>query len=359
MSKRSEASGFNDQIYEEACDWFVDMRTGDIDAAGKQRFDAWVRKSPEHLRAYLELSEIWDDAPLLDPARESSAEDLIARARDASAEIIPLNDALASKASAPARSPLARRIRTPLAAAATIACMAVGLAAFVGYKAWREPTYSTAIGEQRTVVLADGSRVQLNSRTRLKVRFEENGRNVDLLEGQALFKVAKNPHRPFIVKSGEVTVRAVGTVFDVDRKKTATTVTVLEGRVAVSSLAGVQPQIIGVTDIAVPAPVFVDAGEQVKTIARSTTQPAPANVAAATAWTQGSLVLAGSRLADVVEEFNRHNERQLILGDASLADMQISGVYSSTDPTLLVQFLRDQPALRVEQTESTIMITTK
>ena len=89
MNQRMRASELNAQIYEEACAWFIDMRAGDVDAAGRQRFDAWARKSPEHLRAYLEVSEIWDDAPLVDPERKLSPENLIARAR-ASAEVIPL-----------------------------------------------------------------------------------------------------------------------------------------------------------------------------------------------------------------------------------------------------------------------------
>lgn len=357
MSRRTAGSGFNSQIYEEACEWFVDMRDGDVDAAGKQRFDAWVRKSPEHLRAYLEISEIWDDAHLVDPARESSTEALIERARDARADVIMLGGVAGGGPSAPARSWSTSRARIQLAAAATIAFMAVGLGVFVGYKNLHEPAYSTGIGEQRSVVLADGSRVQLNSRTHLQVRFTEHARNIELLEGQALFNVAKNPRRPFVVKSGDLSVRAVGTVFDVDRKRSATTVTVLEGRVAISSLVDPQAQIPGATQIDVPPPrVFVDAGEQVRTSPHSTTQPVRANVVAATAWTRGSLVLAGSRLADVVEEFNRHNERQLVIGDSSLADMRISGVYASTDPTLLVRFLRDQPALRVEETESRIVI---
>lgn len=348
MSRRTAGSGFNGQIYEEASEWFVEMRAGDIDSAGKQRFDAWVRKSPEHLRAYLEISELWDDAALVDPDHKASAEAMFERAASAGAEVI----ALSSRPPAPVR-----RRRMQFAAAATIACMAVGLALFFGYTDLRQPTYSTGIGEQRSVVLADGSRVQLNSRTRLKVRFTEHRRQIELLAGQALFNVAKNPQRPFVVESGNLAVRAVGTVFDVDRKQSATTVTVLEGRVAVSSLAEPQVQGPGAPQIDVPSPrVFVDAGQQVSTRPNSTTQPVPADVVAATAWTRGSLVLAGSRLADVVEEFNRHNERQLVIGDASLADMRISGVYASTDPTLLVRFLREQPALRVEESGSTIVI---
>jgi transmembrane sensor len=359
VSRRTVNADFNKQIYEEACDWFIDMRTGDVDAAGKQRFDVWVRKSPEHLRAYLEMSEIWDDAALVDASGQSNSADLIERARNAGADIVAFSGS-ANAGAVPVRSPSATRFRVQLAAAAAVAFIAIAVGSFIGYERWREPTYSTGIGEQRSVMLADGSRVQLNSRTRLKVHFTEHARNIELQEGQALFKVAKNPQRPFIVTSGGFSVRAVGTVFDVDRKQSATTVTVLEGRVAVSSLAGLRPEISPVSAIQVTTPqVFVDAGEQLRTQAHSTTQPAPANVAAATAWTRGSLVLAGSRLADVVEEFNRHNERQLVIGDPSLAQMRISGVYASTDPALLVQFLREQPALRIEESESTIVITTR
>ncbi|MBM0108866.1 FecR domain-containing protein [Steroidobacter sp. S1-65] len=356
MSRRSVSADFNQQIYEEACDWFVDMRMGDVDAAGRQRFDAWVRKSPEHLRAYLEVSEIWDDAPLVDSSAQLSSTDLIARARKAGADVVALNGAARTPTTA-VRSPSAVRVRLRLAAAATIAFIAIAVGSLIGYEHWREPTYSTGIGEQRSVVLEDGSRAQLNSRTRLKVLFTERARHIELLEGQALFNVAKNPQRPFVVTSGDFSVRAVGTVFDVDRKQSGTTVTVLEGRVAVSSLAEMRPEIAPVPGIEVAPPqVFVDAGEQLRTNASSTAQPAPANVAAATAWTRGSLVLSGSRLGDVVEEFNRHNERPLIIADPSLAEMRISGVYASTDPTLLIEFLREQPALRVEERESSVVI---
>lgn len=358
MSKRTVTTALNKQIYQEACDWFIDMRTGDVDAAGKQRFDGWVRKSPEHLRAYLEVSEIWDDAALVDSSGSSSSADLIERARTADAEVVELGRF--ANAAASVRSPSATRVRVQLAAVAIIAFIAIGWGSFVGYQHWRVPTYSTGIGEQRTVMLTDGSRVQLNSRTRLKVQFTEHARNIELQEGQALFSVAENPRRPFIVRSGDFSVRAVGTVFDVDHKQSATTVTVLHGRVAVSSLVSPRPEMSPVSAIQVSTPqVFVDAGEQLRTHARRTTQPVPANVAAATAWTRGSLVLAGSRLADVVEEFNRHNQRQLVIGDPALAEMRISGVYASTDPALLVQFLREQPALRIEESELAIVIATR
>src|SRR5690606_26847429 len=90
-------------------------------------------------------------------------------------------------------------------------------------------------GEQRTVTLADGSVIELNARSRIKVRYADRERAIDLLQGQALFRVAKDPTKPFIVASGGTYVRAVGTQFDVYKKSVGTVVTVVEGRVAVTT----------------------------------------------------------------------------------------------------------------------------
>jgi transmembrane sensor len=347
MSERFSGADFNSQIYDEACAWFVEMRSGDVDAAGRQRFDVWVRKSPEHLRAYLEISEIWDDAGLTDKRRSGSSEELIAKAR-AGAEVVPFEGASTSRRMPDAAPPLRTRLATHrLAAAAAVGAIACGLAAYVGYQHFRIPEYATSTGEQRIVTLADGTRVELNSRTRLTVRFTERQRDVALLEGQAMFTVARDPRRPFVVRSRNLAVRAVGTAFDVDLKGKTTTVTVVDGRVDVRS-----------ADTSSPAPLLVDAGEQVI----ATEQPqkplraSRANVLAATAWTHGALVFEGSRLEEVIEEFNRHNERQIVLADPVLGDMQLSGVYTSTDPELFLRFMRSQPHVHVEETPNRIVI---
>src|SRR5882757_9679904 len=111
MTERISAAEFNSQIYEEASAWFVEMRAGDVDAAGRQRFNVWVRKSPEHLRAYLEISEIWDDAGLMDKTESGSSEELVAKAR-AGAEVVPFEGASTS----PRMSEVALPLRTRLAA---------------------------------------------------------------------------------------------------------------------------------------------------------------------------------------------------------------------------------------------------
>ena len=381
-------SEFNAQIYEEACTWFIDMRAGDVDATGRRRFDAWARKSPEHLRAYLEVSEVWDDVALVDPKKEVTRNDLIAHAR-ASAEIVSLRGrtgprwlTAASRAGRHGVKGFNRPWRWGLAAGLVALTVAVG---FTFLQLMRTPTFTTAIGEQRTITLSDGSRVEMNSRTRLAVHFAEHERGIELFEGQAFFHVAKNPERPFVVRADGVSVRAVGTQFDVYRKADGTVVTVVEGKVAVVAPVRAPEGAEGTTS---PLPAsaappthpeprltdgsgtaavrrlgesvsYVAAGEQLTVTAQAVTRPAHPDIAAATAWTHGSLVFSGSRLADVIAEFNRYNERQLVIHDSSLGDIRISGVYASTDPALLVRFLRDQPGITVDDSGGSIVISAK
>ena len=94
-------------------------------------------------------------------------------------------------------------------------------------------TYSTAIGEQRSFTLADGSTIELSPRSRVRVRLSDRERDIQLLDGQAFFTVTKDVNRPFVVAVDQARVRAVGTQFDVNKRRSGTTVTVLEGRVAV------------------------------------------------------------------------------------------------------------------------------
>jgi transmembrane sensor len=223
----------------------------------------------------------------------------------------------------------------------------LALGVMTWYDGHRHPTYSTEIGENRSITLADGSTVNLNARSKLRIRFSKAERQVELLEGQALFEVRHDAHRPFIVRSGGTLVRAVGTQFDVYRGSGGTTVTVLEGRVTVADA------------VRAPDPAhatFVSAGEQVTATAQVITKPKHTDVAAATAWTQHRLIFDGTPLSEVVDDFNRYNARQLIIEDRELADFHVSGVYTSTDPASLIRFLREQPGVEVAETANAVHI---
>jgi transmembrane sensor len=382
MDRRSK---LNHQIYEEASEWFVECRAGDLDEKMRHAFDHWLRKSPEHLKAYLELSAIWNEGTLLDPNGKFDQQTLIA---DAAADrdnvvawsggrndIDNLGEAAAASIPAPAPAPAKqaahRRFRwRRFAAIAASLVLATG-AALLYMRIWQAPTYATSIGEQRSLALTDGSTVELNSRSKIVVRYTSEGRNVELLQGQALFRVAKDAHRPFIVKTGATLVRAVGTEFDVYQKRDGTVVTVVEGRVAILTGHAMSDSGVAVRAIDEPHPpnlefptvpkgqlgnILVAAGEQLTVTPKLIKIAEHPNIATATAWTQRQLVFESASLADVADEFNRYNDRQLIVADPRLEAFHVSGVFSSTDPASLIRFLRARPELNVLETESQIRI---
>jgi transmembrane sensor len=382
----------NRQILDEASAWFVDFRIGDVDAPARERFDQWLRGSPEHIRAYMEIARTYVEIPSLKSHHQIDIDVLIASAR-ADTTVVPHDfgmprsedDDLGSDGSADGRgSPETAKLawnlpgkedksqRSPsgevsglgrrpklIALGASLAALAVLGGLWCRFALYSE-AYSTAIGEQRSIELADGSTVELNSKSRIRVRYAKNQRAVYLLEGQALFHVAKDHTREFIVCADATRVRAVGTEFDVYEKRGGTVVTVVEGEVSVltSAQRDMQPRADGsatATDIPVSA-ISVAAGEQLtvtREVARKSEHP---NVAAATAWTERRIVFESNTLSEVAEEFNRYNERQLIIDDPRL-DFHISGVFSSTDLDSLIRFLRERPGVKVSETSSEIRIT--
>src|SRR5262249_34260667 len=147
----------NTQIYQEACDWFVDFRSGEVDAQERKRFAEWIRKSPEHLRAYLEITEIWQDAELVQTTDADSVEQLLAAASQERRNVVSLTgDAAMPQAaahpresSAPRRKPFTRRY-VALAACVLSAC---ALAASATYFFFQRNSYTTTTGEQRVLNL--------------------------------------------------------------------------------------------------------------------------------------------------------------------------------------------------------------
>jgi transmembrane sensor len=367
----------NAQILEEASDWIVRHREGNLDTTARQAFDGWLRESPHHVRAYLEMSALWEDVSSLSPSWNPGAEELIARAR-ADQNIVSLQPPAAvtepgeavsvgdvhsdAVPATPARR--ATLLRSRLVSLHHLAWAASLLIAVAGLMFWlqlNEGIYTTEVGEQRSIALVDGSTVALNSYSRVRVRFTENERAVDLLQGQALFQVAKDRTRPFIVYSDATRVTAVGTQFDVYRKSIGTVVTVLEGRVAVLREAEATEERLtpgaGTLPTAPRSPnILLSAGEQVTVQPGLAPLPKVANLSTATAWTQRRLVFESSPLTEVAEEFNRYNTRQLIVRDPELVHFHVSGVFSSADPDLLLRFLRAQPEIVVDETDQEIRI---
>lgn len=403
----------NTQVYDEAAQWFVRQRDGNLAADGQRAFAAWLRTSPEHVRAYLEITAIWTDVPGVRAEHTGDAATLIERARNAAnvvgiaaaaadvtetaADINELaagineaaagiNEAAAasredgSRAATPA--PTVQRSqqlsRPRLAVAASLLVM-LAAGALLWWQTQRG-IYATDIGEQHSVALPDGSTLELNSSSRVRMRFTAAERRIDLIEGQALFSVAQDAQRPFVVRSNTASVRALGTVFDVYRRTDGTVVTVLEGKVRVDSAAleGAGSRRAGSPpaqstphepragdtggrgdrggERARLAPVELIAGEQVLVRATGLESARRVNVSAATAWTERQLVFESASLSEVAEEFNRYNPRRIVLRGAPPDAFRISAVFSSTDPGSLVRFLREQPGLQVKEADDAIYV---
>ncbi len=415
---------FNTQISEEAAEWFIEFRLGDLDATGRREFDSWIRSSPEHLRAYLETAAIWNEGDSLTAHRDLDSDALIALARS-EGNVVPLElDALrilraieltilpsegGTKLTGqpPATSRLSGRRFLSLAAALTLAL--VGGAVTVLWHLAPDAVYTSAVGERRILRLADGSTVELNSRSRVRVRFSQEQRDVELLEGQALFEVAKDAHRPFVVRSDSLRVRAIGTQFDVNRKTTDTTVTVVEGRVSVyrdgtpepstaigaparqsrtnADLSTLSPR-EGRGGLATPkdedkraaaldaqqdgqdqnpvsamalrsagsAAIVLSAGEQLTVDDHAALpQPLHTSPAVATAWTHGQLVLDSATLTNVAEQFNRYSTRRLVVEDHGARPLKLSGVFA-TDPGFLLRYLRQRADITIQESQTEVHI---
>lgn len=375
---RSSSTHLNSMIYAEAAEWFVTCRSGALDDAMRRKFDSWLRQSPQHLSAYLEIAAIWDEGPGLDTQHRWDTETLIAEARADRSNVVPLTQSPESEEPSSGSS----RIRW---LAASIATIAVGIVALLWMYLSQPPLYVADIGEQRSIALPDGSTIELNSRSKVRVRYSDHERALDLIEGQALFSVAKDASRPFIVSSGGTRVRAVGTLFDVHKKREGTVVTVVEGRVAVLTNvpdASVQPLSVEVAEPSMPQlkiegqagsardPSSVDpsnvdggillgAGEQITVTETEAKQIVRPDVNRAISWTQRQLVFERATLTEVAEEFNRYNARRLIVQDPDLYEFHISGVFASTDPGALLQFLRERTGVQVIETETAIYLTKK
>ena len=257
----------------------------------------------------------------------------------------------------------------PTAGMAALAMLAV--ASVVVYVFNPSPSdYVTGIGESRKINLEDGSTLTMNTRSRVKVWYKHNQRDLQLLEGEALFAVARDPNRPFRVHVGRTIVEAVGTEFGVRKDKQGTRVSVVEGRVKIFDSRSPAPLIlnpnavawteVGSADFQRPmTPVPVGAHEEARITEHGAGssdfevdrhEVSPQDIERHLAWTNGQLIFENATLEETVSEFNRYNRRQLQVGDPDIAKVHIGGAFRSTDIDDLVVELNSLFGIRAVAT---------
>jgi transmembrane sensor len=248
-----------------------------------------------------------------------------------------------------ARASRRRQFRPTHFLLAAASCAAIAFGLWVMVRPAEIQAYATAIGEQRSVVLADDSQVTMNTDTRIGIDFARTRRAVKLERGEAVFHVSADPTRPFEVVTGTGSARALGTVFSVANLEGRVLVSVLEGRVQVNAEAGTGSR---------PVDVELIAGQATRFGKGEGTPGAvyPADLARIAAWQAQQVEFQNVTLADAVAEYNRYTTAPLRLADPSVAAIRISGRFRIGEPETFVSALQRAYGLEVTRSGGEIAL---
>lgn len=302
--------GRADPILDEAMDWRLRQEEGELPPAEQEAFSSWLAQSPRHREAYEGLQTFWDATGAIDRHPRYAA--MLRRAEAAAG-----------------RERITRRAMAAGIAAALVGVGGLGLYYQAGPKPLADQSFRTAVGQQATVTLPDGSQVTLNTDTVVRTTADEDRRLVYLDKGQAYFKVAKDRRHPFVVTAAGRTVTALGTAFDVRVDRGALKVVLVEGKVRVAAAkpsgpaAGAKPARLMTTDMS--------AGSQLVARDDSEWRLTPTDTDRETSWLKGQLVFDGAPLGQVVEEMNRYSTRKIALADPALAERRVGGNFAPGD----------------------------
>lgn len=327
-----------------AAHWLSVLSDENCTDAERRQFLVWLRASGQHVEEFLKLSRLNAHCSRRELWPEASIAELIAAAKaSGQGNVSTLEPGTDFSSAGRERKPM----RWALAAAAACVFVVAGLIAGGAQLAnWFTPEYVTAVGEQRSITLEDGSVVELNSRSRLRTHFEENLRAIELLEGEAIFRVSKDPTRPFRVRTGATDIVAIGTAFNVKASDARTVVTVLEGRVRVNQREAAErsaersAQAVREFELAVGDQLIVAKAQPAIRVSLRDTEKV-------TSWTERRLIFEDTPLSAAAAEFARYSSREIRIEDASIGERKINGVFDATDPASLVEFLGADETLAV------------
>jgi len=302
-----ETGSRREAVRQAAAQWVVRLDDPSCSAADRAAFEAWRDDSHEHEAAYEREAAGWarlERLRALRPGLERPDRDLLADRRPAP----PL-----------ARAPWARG----MAAAAAIALVVAGTMTFDGGTA-----YATAIGERRVVVLSDNSRIELNTDSKVVVRYRKGVREVKLVRGEAVFEAARDDARPFVIKAANAVMQADGsTEMAVRLRSDGAAVTVKRGGVDLDAAPAERKDDLRLT--AGVTAIYSSAGSRSRAVSDS-------EIDRALAWRQGGIALNGQSLEQAVAEFNRYNRQQIRIADPSISGLRLAGYFQTTEPNSFV-----------------------
>jgi transmembrane sensor len=286
------ANSMDDQIIEQAADWVTRLQGGSLHPRDREQLAAWLDDSAEHRRVFERMAGVLERTEVLQSLSPETG-----RAASVT-ELRPVRTA-------------ATRWYVPTGAIAAAAALVGLLFLFAGSSL----NIDTAIGERRTVPLEDGSVMHLNVLSSVTVRFSNGERRVEIENGEALFEIARDAARPFVVTTDGLTVTVLGTTFNVTAYDAAASVTVVEGKVAVQTTDALNPQSVELT-----------ANDQFVMDANNAGRVGQVASAEVTAWREGWLYLSERPLQELVDRLNRQYHGSIEIADPALAAMKVNVV---------------------------------
>ena len=329
----------------QACAWVARLG-GDATGEDGVEFDAWLQAAPGNSAAYRRALVLWHefDARAGDVLAELNAVGRQAPARPSAARRASAGRPSAGHSGVRRRSPL--RWLTPIGGFALAAGLALAVLPPTVLRPATTTTYATGKGQHQRVALADGSVIDLDAETRLRVTLAGSERRVTLADGQAIFDVVHDSRRPFVVQAGERTVRDVGTQFDVRQRAGEFTVTVARGRVEVGAQGSAQPVLLG-------------PGQRLEIDRAGPGQLSAVDPSETFSWRAGRLVYRAQPLAEVVADLNRLFVEQTALADPELGKLPITGVIVLDNPRAVMTRLSLMLPIRAVPSDKGLMLLRK
>ena len=288
-------------LREQALQWLVDLHSGDEHKADWDGYLQWCETSPDHQRAARAAEQLWEQ----------------------------LGSALQRPAPRPRRLPLLGLVLTMGLAGALL---------WQGAEQGWMADQRTAVGERRTLQLADGSRLEMAPQTRLDIDLDGPQRVLRLYSGELYVQVAPDPQRPFEVEAAEGRMRALGTAFDVRRNAEHVHLVVTEHsvRVSLQAAAGVQT-------------AEVEEGQALDYDAHGLTQPYNVDPNAETAWRHARLVFNQRSLGDVLDAMKPYHPGLIWVRDEALRQLPVTGIVGTDDLQAQLRLLQQSLPVRIRQ----------
>jgi transmembrane sensor len=325
---------------ESASDWLIAMREAPDDAVLREKFNDWLESNPANINEWHQVNHVAAMIRAMSPSQnaglglDQDEQDEPDRHRE-----IPELSIAAGRGPTGREKPSRRNFLAG-------GCMAI-VAVFVGIVVLRDSgqanLYETASAEIRQIELDDKSIITLAPQSEVEIDYAGDVRHVTLHDGMAFFDVAKNPERPFVVQTNQVTVRVLGTAFEVKTGDDVDRVSVQQGIVAVASNRSGDSQ-------------ELHAGDRLALPGDGSWQQSRMKPETVSSWRNGVYVAQNDRLGDLVDELSDYYSGYIYVADDALRDMPLTGVFSLKEPEDALEILAQSHNLSLRHVSPWIMI---